>query len=213
MAAATDFISLAGWRRTVAELYAAVRESDDPQRAWEVFVNGRNELFKEHTQTPLLAEQRRSFRGLPYYEYDPLMRVMGRVKYDSEPDTFRIELKNEGVLQLQRVASIHFRLADRPRQLTLFWVLGYGGGLFLPFRDSTNGAETYGGGRYLYDTIKGADLGAFWETIVLDFNFAYNPSCAYDARWSCPLAPQENTLAVAVEAGEKKWQGTANSGR
>ncbi|MEJ2752122.1 MAG: hypothetical protein P8169_05515, partial [Chloroflexota bacterium] len=86
MAPATDLISLAGWRRTVAELYAAVRESDDPARAWEAFVDDRNELFKEHTQTPLLAEQRRNFRGLSYFEYDPAMRALGRVKYDVEPE-------------------------------------------------------------------------------------------------------------------------------
>jgi uncharacterized protein (DUF1684 family) len=206
MAPATDLISLAGWRRTVAELYAAVRESDDPAQAWEDFVDGRNELFKEHTQTPLLAEQRRNFRGLSYFEYDPAMRAMGRVKYDVEPEVFRVELGDDGLFQFQRVASLHFRLLDRPLQLTLFWILGYGGGLFLPFRDATSGSATYGGGRYLYDTIKGADLGAYWSSIVLDFNFAYNPSCAYDAGWSCPLAPQENTLAVAVKAGEKKWQ-------
>ena len=203
---ATDAISLAGWRRAVAELYAAVRETDDRPRAWQAFVKGRNELFREHTQTPLPAAQRRNFRGLPYYDYDPTLRVMGRVKYDAEPEVFRVELGDDGLFQFQRVASIHFRLLDRPLQLTLFWILGYGGGLFLPFRDATSGSATYGGGRYLYDTIKGADLGAYWSSIVLDFNFAYNPSCAYDARWSCPLAPQENLLTVEVEAGEKKWQ-------
>ena len=89
------------------------------------------------------------------------------------------------------------------RLLTLFWIDGYGGGLFLPFRDRTNGAETYGGGRYLYDTIKGADLGAGQDEIVLDFNFSYNPSCAYSPRWVCPLAPPENTLPFRVEAGER----------
>ncbi|HEX2293734.1 MAG TPA: DUF1684 domain-containing protein, partial [Actinomycetota bacterium] len=80
---------------------------------------------------------------------------------------------------------------------------GYGGGLFLPFRDATSGRSTYGAGRYLYDTIKGADLGAEDGRLVLDFNFAYNPSCAYDPRWACPLAPPSNRLDVAVEAGER----------
>ena len=89
--------------------------------------------------------------------------------------------------------------------LTLFWMEGYGGGLFLPFRDLTNGHETYGGGRYLYDTIKGADLGAGNGEIVLDFNFAYNPSCAYSPRWVCPLSPPQNTLAVRLEAGERAF--------
>ena len=82
---------------------------------------------------------------------------------------------------------------------------GYGGGLFLPFLDETNTNETYGGGRYLYDTIKGADLGTNGSTLVLDFNFAYNPSCAYDDRWTCPLAPRENRLSFPVQAGEKSF--------
>ncbi len=88
-------------------------------------------------------------------------------------------------------------------RLTLYWIEGYGGGLFLPFADRTNGAETYGGGRYVYDTIKGADLGKVGRRVVLDFNFAYNPSCAYSPRWICPLAPAENRLPFPVSAGEK----------
>lgn len=205
MPSATDYISLAGWRRTVAELYAAVRESDKSPLAWEAFLNGRNELFKEHTQTPLTAQQRSSFNELPYFAYDQTKRVMGRVNYDVEPETFRVELGKDGLFQYQRVATVHFRLADRPLQLSLFWIVGYGGGLFLPFKDGTSGRETFGGGRYLYDTIKGADLGAYWDTIVLDFNFAYNPSCAYNEGWSCPLAPQENHLPLEVRAGEMNW--------
>ena len=90
------------------------------------------------------------------------------------------------------------------QELELFWLEAYGGGLFLPFRDATGGSETYGGGRYLLDTVKGADLGTEEGRVVLDFNFAYNPSCAYDPKWACPLSPPANRLAVAVRAGEKK---------
>jgi uncharacterized protein (DUF1684 family) len=75
--------------------------------------------------------------------------------------------------------------------------------LFLPFRDATNGTSTYGGGRYLLDTAKGADLGSVGDALVVDFNYAYHPSCFHSARWTCPLAPPRNTLAVAVEAGER----------
>ena len=89
----------------------------------------------------------------------------------------------------------------------MFWVLGYGGGVFLPFKDATNGPETYGGGRYLLDTIKHADLGSEDERLVLDFNYAYNPSCAYNPRWHCPLSPPENTLPVEIRAGEKSYPG------
>jgi uncharacterized protein (DUF1684 family) len=88
-------------------------------------------------------------------------------------------------------------------RLTLLWLEGYGGGLFLPFRDATCGVETYGGGRYLLDQVKGADLGVRAEgDLVLDFNFAYHPSCAHDPRWTCPLAPPGNVIAQPVRAGE-----------
>ena len=89
-------------------------------------------------------------------------------------------------------------------ELTLLWLTTYGGGLFLPFRDATNGADTYGGGRYALDTVKGADLGRTGDgRLVVDLNFAYHPSCASDPRWTCPLAPPSNTLTVPVTAGEK----------
>ena len=210
MTAAVDAISLAGWRRSVAELYCAVRESDDHILAWDNLITGRNTLFKEHSQTPLGASQRAAFKSLPYFPYDRNLRLLGRVNYEVEPEIFRVELEDDGLFQYKRVASLHFRLAGRPQMLSLFWIMGYGGGLFLPFKDATNGLETYGGGRFLYDTIKGADLGAHWETILLDFNFAYNPSCAYNSRWSCPLPPPENHLSLEVKAGEKIWNENAD---
>jgi uncharacterized protein len=103
------------------------------------------------------------------------------------------------------VASTRFAVARfGGQELELFWLEAYGGGLFLPFRDATSGDSTYGAGRYLLDTVKGADLGSEGGRLVLDFNFAYNPSCAYDPKWVCPLSPPANRLAVAVQAGEKK---------
>jgi uncharacterized protein (DUF1684 family) len=202
----TDAISLADWRRMVAELYAGVRRTYDPIQAWAEWVDGRDRLFREHSQTPLLAGQRRDFRGLPYFPYDKNLRTMGRINYDVEPEIFRVDLEEDGLLQYQRVATIHFRFDERPLQLSLFWITGYGGGLFLPFKDATSGNETFAGGRYLYDTIKGADLGAHWSSILLDFNFAYNPSCAYNIGYSCPLPPHENWLTIPFFAGEKKFE-------
>ena len=77
-------------------------------------------------------------------------------------------------------------LADRlGGELTVYWLGGYGGGVFMPFGDATNGSTTYGGGRYLLDGVKGADLGVVDGRLILDFNFAYNPSCAYSTRWVC----------------------------
>ena len=205
-----QYPSLSDWRRRVTELYAAVRAADDPHLAWAHFVDGRNQLFKEHSQTPLSGPDRRNFSGLDYFKYDLDLRLNGRLKFDVEPRIFNVHLQDDDLLRFQRVASVHFRLGDRPQQLSLFWILGYGGGLFLPFKDKMSGSETFGGGRYLYDTIKGADLGVAYDTVVLDFNFAYNPSCAYHAKWTCPLAPQENHLPVAVRAGEKNFTKQAN---
>ena len=82
--------------------------------------------------------------------------------------------------------------------------------MFLPFRDATSGKSTYGGGRYLLDTAKGADLGGDGATLRLDFNFAYHPSCHYDPQWVCPLAPLSNRLTVAIEAGELTYPGSSS---
>ncbi len=79
----------------------------------------------------------------------------------------------------------------------------YGGGLFLPLKDATAGDTSYGAGRYLLDTAKGADLGGSDGRLVVDLNFAYHPSCRYDDRWQCPLAPPGNVLSAAVRAGER----------
>ncbi|MCP9487141.1 MAG: DUF1684 domain-containing protein [Gaiellaceae bacterium MAG52_C11] len=103
----------------------------------------------------------------------------------------------------RRFAVASFELDRREQSLELHWLEGYGGGIFLAFADSTSGSETYGGGRYVLDSVKGADLGMEGEALVLDFNFAYNPSCAYDARWICPLAPPANRLVVEIRAGER----------
>jgi uncharacterized protein (DUF1684 family) len=104
-----------------------------------------------------------------------------------------------------RIGWVDASFPEGVRSLGVYWMAGYAGGIFLPFRDATNGHETYGAGRYLLDTAKGADLGpgATPGSLVLDFNFAFHPSCAFDPKWSCPLAPPENRLDVRVEAGER----------
>jgi uncharacterized protein (DUF1684 family) len=201
-------LALAHWRRTVAELYARVRDAApaDQPRAWEAFRAARDELFRSHPQTPLTAEQRDRFSGLYYFPYDPGWQTIGTLDREVEPETSSLDLPADGLFQYTRVARVRFAVHGHRAELSLFWVGGYGGGLFLPFRDATQGRETYGGGRYLYDTIKGADLGAGVDEIVLDFNYAYNPSCAYNDRWVCPLSPPENSLPIAVQAGEKLFR-------
>jgi uncharacterized protein (DUF1684 family) len=205
MTTPADPLALADWRRAVAEMYADVRRAAvaDPVRAWEDFRARRDALFKSHPQTPLNPEQRARFTGLDYYPYEPAWRVTGALDKNVEQETFSLDLPAEGLLRYARVACVRFTVGGAPAQLTLFWIEGYGGGLFLPFRDATTGRETYAGGRYMYDSIKGADLGAGVDELVLDFNYAYNPSCAYDDAWVCPLSPWENWLPFAVTAGER----------
>ncbi len=200
-----DRLTLAHWRRTVAEMYADVRRfsETDPRRAWNHFRACRDDLFRTHPQSPLTPARRADFGGLPYFPYNPAWRLGGTLYPPQNRETRTVILPADGEFRYSPVAEIRFRFEDEPLKLTLFWIEGYGGGLFLPFKDGTSGSKTYGGGRYLYDTIKGADLGAGETDIVLDFNFAYNPSCAYDSRWVCPLSPPENTLSVAVTAGER----------
>ena len=136
------------------------------------------------------------------YDYDPAYRVVATVDTNVEPDVLTIELGEDGHFSTLRFGQVTFTLPAGTGRLSLFWITGYGGGVFLPFGDASNRHTTYGGGRYLYDTIKGADVGAGLEEIVLDFNYAYNPSCAYNPRWVCPLSPPENRLPFPVVVGE-----------
>jgi uncharacterized protein (DUF1684 family) len=203
-------IALADWRRTIAESYAAVRSAPEGGRifCWQDWRATRNDLFKRHPQSPLNQEQKDDFTGLPYYDYAPDFCVEARLVSAEAPESFHVYLSTDGDFKYSRVATAHFVIRGVAAQLSLFWIEGYGGGLFLPFKDATNGRETYGGGRYLYDTIKGVDLGVGKDTILLDFNFAYNPSCAYHPRWVCPLSPRENTLPFSVAAGEMDFRRT-----
>jgi uncharacterized protein (DUF1684 family) len=201
MSAGPDALALADWRRRVFELYRGVREARDAAAAWRLWRAGRDELFAHHPQSPLPAGERAGFGGLPYFGYDPSARVLATVA-PLEPATLEIATSGEGTYRFTRFGKAAFELAGEAYALALYWLDGYGGGLYLPFADATSGGETYGAGRYLLDTVKGADLGLEHERLVLDFNFAYNPSCAYDPRWVCPLAPPANRLPVAIRAGE-----------
>lgn len=206
MALTAKSIALADWRRKVAELYSAVRHHSDPREAWRAFRAGRDELFKSHSQSPLTAAQKEALIALPYFPYDPAWRAVGSIDDSVERETLCAELAADGQLRYTRVARVRFTVHGAPSALSLFWIEGYGGGLFLPFRDATNGYETYSGGRYLYDTIKGADLSRTAGDFILDFNYAYNPSCAYNDGWDCPLPLPENRLPFAVVAGERAFE-------
>jgi uncharacterized protein (DUF1684 family) len=197
-----DELTLLDWKRTVFELYAAVRADATPERAWRRWRAVRDELFRAHPQSPLPVERRAAFDGLTYYDYDAALRVLGAVE-PAEQERREIATSGEHPYAFTRFGRTRFELAGAEQTLDLFWLDGYGGGLFLSFADATSGTETYGACRYLLDTVKGSDLGEQDGRLVLDFNFAYNPSCAYDPRWVCPLAPPGNRLRIPVCAGER----------
>ena len=192
-----DTLSLLDWKRRIFALYAEIRAASEPEGAWETWRATRDELFRLHPQSP-----RPGHAELAYYDYDPAARVLADLEeLDAAPAA--IETSGPEPMFFRPFAQARFELRGKPLTLELDWLESYGGGVFLCFRDATSGAETYGGGRYLLDTVKGADLGEEDGRLVLDFNFAFHPSCSYDPSWVCPLAPPANRLAVAVRAGER----------
>ena len=199
---AAEAIELADWRRQVFRLYEHVRGSADPRSAWELWCATRDRLYREHPQSPVPAAQRADFPGCSYFEYDPQARVLGRIEpYERTHED--VVSSGAAAFPVSRVGSVRFTIGDEEQSLALLWNEGYGGGVFLAFQDETSGRETYPAARYLLDTVKGSDLGTSDGQLVLDFNFAYNPSCVYDSSWACPLTPRENRLSVSIRAGER----------
>jgi uncharacterized protein len=198
----SDEFSLLDWKRTVADLYREVRITHDRYAAWRHWQTTRRRLFREHPQSPVPADERGDYPGPHLYDYEASWSLTAAVE-TVEPR--RLEIITSGVesMAFNRFGLAHFTHDGIDLSLELYWLEGYGGGLFVPFADATSGNETYGAGRYLLDTVKGADLGERDGRLVLDFNFAYQPSCAYDPRWTCPLAPPANRLSVPVRAGER----------
>ncbi len=198
-----DRLELADWRRQVSELYAQIRSEADPVAAWVRWRAVRDRLFRTHSQSPVPAEERGAATAPAYYDYDPALRTVADLDA-ADGATFELPGSTSGHISAERAGTAHFSLDGTPLRLSMFWLLDYAGGFFLSFRDSTCGTETYGAGRYLLDTAKSADLGADRDgRLILDFNFAYQPSCSYDPRWSCPLPPRENWLTLPIRAGER----------
>jgi uncharacterized protein len=197
-------LDLLDYRRRVAEMYHRIRElgTDSPQ-AYTLFQQTRDDLFRRHPQSALDDEQKAVFNGLKYYDYNPAYRITAEVHPIENAASMHIDIGNDGAFSMRPFATVDVNLPTGSGSLALYWIEGYGGGVFLPFRDTTNKITTYGAGRYLLDTIKGADLGATHTHITLDFNYAYHPSCYYNIRWVCPLAPLSNHLKFPVEAGEQ----------
>ena len=200
-----DRLELMDWKRRVLAMYAAARGAGGDPAACAAFRGERDELFADHPASPLPAADRAAFAGVPYFSHRPDLRVEAELEPDPEGAELVIPTSTGEPTRFTRIGFVRPVLAGERVSLAVYWLEGYGGGLFLPFRDALAGGATYGGGRYLLDTVKGADLGtsADGARLVLDFNYAYNPSCAYDPRWSCPLAPPDNRIAIAIEAGER----------
>ncbi len=220
-----NYLELADWRRRVAQLYVEIRNLQkiygpfSPTAAYDHWRTTRDQLYREHPQSPIPAGGRAGYTPR-YFPHDSALRFDITVVPDTAIDapavpstegarddgaSPTVPTSGDGTLGVRRAGWVDVPFPQGERRLGLYWLEGYAGGLFLSFRDATNGVETYGGGRYLLDAAKSADLGGdpAAGTIVLDFNFAYQPSCAFDPRWVCPLTPAENVLDIRVEAGEQ----------
>jgi uncharacterized protein len=197
-AAVSAYLELLDWRRRMGELFVELRRRspDEATLAW--FRSAKDDLFRTHPQSPIPSAERTTFDGLKYWPYDASGRVEARFIGEEAEDV-------QGEAPFRRIGTLTVALHQREARLGAFWIEGYAGGLFVPFRDTTCGQQTYGGGRYLVDSIKSADFGSNTNegTVALDFNYAYHPSCAYDPRWVCPLAPLESRLPFAVTVGER----------
>lgn len=201
--AARSAIDVADWRRRTAALYARVRAERDPAAAHRAWVHARDEMFRSHPASALDADARAGFVGLPVAPYDPAYRFEAVIE---RADAARIEVETgtDGIVPFERIGVVRLPGIG---SLDVWRLASYGGGIFVPMRDGSAGQPggTYGGGRYVLDTVKGADLGPGAQpgSLVIDLNFAYNPSCAYDPMWACPLAPPGNVVDAVVPVGER----------
>ena len=198
-----SYTTLWDWRRQITELYTELRGMADAKAAWRLWRARRDQLFAGHPQTPLDPALRRHFQALDVFPYDPRFRFEVGMEEPGDQAPVTMATGADGKTVLLPFARTRGLARDLGSELVLYWIAGYGGGVFLPFRDATSNVTTYAGGRYLLDTIKGADLGSRNGQVVLDFNFAYNPSCSYSDQWICPLAPAANWLPRPVTAGER----------
>ncbi len=178
---ASGSLAVVDWRRRTAALYAQIRAEPDPRKAHGIWCATRAEMLKTHPASPVPPSERAAYRGPPIAPYDPGLRFEVEIDTDVEPRRLEIPTGTDGIVPFERAGRL-----DLPGvgSLDVWWL------------------ASYGGGRYLIDTAKGADLGGDGRWLIADFNFAYNPSCAYDPAWACPLAQPSNTVAVAVRAGE-----------
>ncbi|WP_426298339.1 DUF1684 domain-containing protein [Arthrobacter sp. R-11] len=200
-------MDIADWRLRTFTLYDEVRRlaRDDPFQAHVHWRRTRDHMFGTHPASALTTAAKRNFTGLDTAGYDPAFRFHTRLSPTGAGQEMTVRTGTDGDVPFQRIGTFEL---SRLGSLAVWRLRSYGGGIFVPFRDATSGREggSYGAGRYLLDTIKGAFHGIRGSgpelEFVLDFNFAYNPSCAYNEAWACPLAGPDNRLAAEVPVGE-----------
>jgi uncharacterized protein (DUF1684 family) len=158
------------------------------------FRNRKDDFFAHEPQSPLTAQQKRNFKGLNYFTPNPTLRIEVQVEEFSVKEQIEMQTTTGDIQVYQRYGRFQFSVDGQPAELTIY---ASEDGYFLPFVDSLLGKETYPAGRYLEPEPLGN--GRF----LVDFNLAYNPYCAYNDLWSCPLTPFENRLKVPIRAGEK----------
>jgi len=188
-----------GWRRQIASLYRAVRQEQDPRIAHSAWVEGRNALLRGHQASPVPERERPAYPGAIVPPYDGDYRFVVEADRTVPEPRREVPTATDGVVPFELVGRVTLPGLGA---LDVWWAAVYGGGIFLPLKDATSGKASYGGGRYVLDTVKGADLGGGPGALVVDLNFSFQPSCAYDDAWACPLPGAGNTLAVAVPVGE-----------
>ena len=160
------------------------------------FRAGKDEFFRDSPDSPLTATQHRSFRGLSYYpENAELALELEAVPFPIQ-ELVTMQTSTGGEAVYERWARVTFEVGGEETGLTLYRERG-SGHIFLPFQDTNAGGETYGAGRYL--EVLPLDNGR----VLLDFNYAYNPYCAYNETYDCPFPPSSNRLKIEVRAGER----------
>ena len=164
-----------------------------------------NNYFKDASVSPLKPKDLKNFQGLDFFEFDSIYVVKAKIEETKESLPFKMKTTTDIPADVRKYADLFFQITDKEFELSVYenlqfdGVEGYENYLFLPFLDNTNGNETYGGGRYLDLLLNGTD------SIIIDFNKAYNPKCVYDDNFSCPIVPRKNFLNTRIEAGVKDY--------
>lgn len=204
-----SLLSLINWRREIFSIYDEVRSEEDGIVAWNIWKDKREKLFKFHPESPTFDPKKQSgFNDVPVlYSYNQKFSLFSKFELISNSDIIQLNTDENSITRLKPFIKTTNLRDFLGIELTVFKIEGYGGGLFLPFTDSgcKSGGTHYEGGRYLIDTVKGADLGELkTDELRLDFNFSYNPSCSYNSKWTCPILKDYNRISILVDAGEKK---------